>query len=361
MKIKYDKTDHKIFFIMAVICTLLFLLSVIALFTSLGDRFPVLFGILLPFTPIVGIAAWCGYFDSSLYFKELRKHGIEPPLHKKDNAEISRFMMQTEKAYYAERNLQEPYCKKSMVLAGIAFTIAVGHLIWLIWYALHFSKLGMAGEIGFMIVIELLITGGWILGGRVYWKQRSNERYKEDGDPDGSKKPRANLIKGIVTIVIMLCITRMMDRTIYGMTDYVYKSKLQTRYGEEHWRLHIGDRVDITCEEAFLKDWYEYYAEFTPWNQGGTIWEYKNIGENDKNPCIQIVVDYDADWEGERAMTRYCDTLISEGWKFEENYSRYTKTINGKIYVIDLTGFDQYNKSNFSITYYTEDSPHYTR
>lgn len=369
-KIKYDKTDHKIFLIVAVICTLLFLLSLLALFTGFEDHFLVLIGILLLSTPIVGIAAWYGYIDCSLYFKELRRHGIEPPMHKKNEDEISRFMMMTEKAYNTEKNVQgsaegapgtsrEPYCKKSMILGGLAFTIAAGLLIWFIRYALHFIKLGMAGEIGFMSAIGGLIIGCWILGGCVYWNQRSNDKYREEGDPDWTRKPRTNFIKGILTIVIMLCITSMMYRTIYEMTDYVYKSMLQNLYGDQHWRLHIGDRVDLTRQEAFLKDWYEYYPEFTPWDQGGTIWKCENLYSDDEDPCIEIVIDYDADWEGERAIERYCDTLNSEGWKLERDYPRYVKTIDGKVYVIDLSGLDQKNKSNLTILYYTENCPYY--
>ena len=123
-KIKYDKTDHKIFLIIAVICTILFLLSLLALFTGFEDHFLVLIGILLLSTPIVGIAAWYGFIDCCLYFKELRRHGIEPPTHKKNEDEISRFMMQTKKTYNTEKNVQggaegapgtsrEPYCKKA--------------------------------------------------------------------------------------------------------------------------------------------------------------------------------------------------------------------------------------------------------
>jgi len=251
MKIKYDKTEQKIFLIAALICTPGLPLGLLFLFTEWGAVVPVLYLILMYFSPIVAIAAWFGYLDSRFYFGELEKHGIDLPVHKKNPAEYDRFVMQINEAQKNFTNAPkvEPFEKSSMILAGIAWVIAAGHLLWLFWYAGHFAKLGMGGEIGFMIFVGLLVTAGWGGGGYFYFRQRSNTLYKNDGDPYPGKKIRANLAKGILTMLVMLCITSAGFRLIYSMTDYVYRSRLQNIYGDD-WRDHLGDRV----EKSYLKD-----------------------------------------------------------------------------------------------------------
>ena len=63
---------------------------------------------------------------------------------------------------------------------------------------------------------------------------------------------------------------------------------------------------------------------------------------------------YDADWEGTRAMERYCTTLDLAGWKARSNLL-YTKTTGNMTYVTDLREWDQYGKNQVVIKYYSYD------
>ena len=253
MKIKYDKTEQKIYKTVAIICTIVFLISLLMVIIE-PDLSPTLITIIamsLYASVPIGIMAWFGYLECTLYFKELEKNGIEPPLHKKDPEEIRLIITKQEQKKQAENvyagqsgfTPDTAYNKASTVLAAIAFTVSAGALIWIIWYILYFVRLGMGEEIGFLVVVSLVGAFLWSVGGSVYWKQRSNERFKNDGDPTPGKKVRSGPVKGIFTILIMLCITIFAFHTIYDMSKYVYYAKLEAIYGT-NWHVHKGERVD---------------------------------------------------------------------------------------------------------------------
>lgn len=273
MKIKYDKTEQKICKTIGIICVIAFLISLLEIIVEIPlPAFWIAFCCMVFIASIpIGIVSWYGYLESLLYFKELEKIGIEPPLHKNDPEEIQRILAKAEqnrqagnRYVSAEQNAasrEADHNKASMVLAVIAFIVSAGTLIWVLWYMLHFVRLGMGGEIGFPVLVSLLGSFLWSVGGIVYWKQRSNEKYKNDGDPTPGKKVRSGPAKGIFTILILLCVTFFAFHTIYEMSQYVYYTKLEVIFGPD-WRLHKGERVDTDHSRTVTDDGIAHLSEF---------------------------------------------------------------------------------------------------
>ena len=100
-------------------------------------------------------------------------------------------------------------------------------------------------------------------------------------------------------------------------------------------------------------DWEKYIGVFPAYDQGGTVYEYKREGDG-QYPFLHFRSVYDADWEGTRAMTRYCETLQRAGWE-ERAKLLYTNTIGNMTYVTDLREWDQNGKNQVVIDCYSYD------
>lgn len=233
MRFIYDKRDNRIFKTCGIVFTLVFLF---AFLIQLGydraggvDAFGIVCALLAQFSPIPAIASWYGYWDSSRYIKKLKEGGIEVPENKKLKP------CTDEVPEYGE----EEDSRESVVLAMLALIVTALNLILLAVYYLKWKPL-MGNEIIIMMIARFVLIIFWLIGSRTYWNQRLNEKYRDPGVMDPSRKERTGLAKGILTIVICLVISLALIKCTESMTDYVYRSRLQTRYGE-HYREHIGE------------------------------------------------------------------------------------------------------------------------
>ena len=237
---KYDKTEQKIFLIVGFILSAAFVIALVV--AALEDRSGnvdtagVFATLVLFFTPLPALACWYSYIDSRMYFKRLAKHGIEAPLHKKDA------QLLVDETTITTGIPEEKYSRESTILAVITYIVSAGILIWFIAYAVRFCLVGCGGEALFMGIGVLVLVALWLVGAGVYRRQRSNEKYKDEGDPDPMRRPRTSLFKGILTILICLMITVMICRTVESMTDYNYRTKLEVKYGDS-WRDHYGEHL----------------------------------------------------------------------------------------------------------------------
>ena len=237
---KYDKTEQKIFLIAGCVLSVLFFVALVIVlmedWTSVINTAGVIALLMLFFTPLPALACWYSYIDSCMYFKRLAKHGIEAPLHKKDQP----FIVETTSS--ASELPVEKYSRESTILAVITYMVSAGILIWFITYAVRFCLVGCGDAVMFMGFWVMVLVALWLVGAGVYRRQRSNEKYKDEGDPDPDpkRKPRTSIFKGILTILICLMITVMICRTVESMTDYNYRTKLEDKYGDSY-REHYGE------------------------------------------------------------------------------------------------------------------------
>lgn len=233
MKFIYDKRENRIFKICGTVFTLMFLFAFLIQlgYGRAGDitTFGIICALLAQFAPIPAIASWYGYWDSSRYIKKLAEGGIEVP----ENKKLQPYTDIVPK--YGE----EEESKESVVLAVLGLIVTVLNLVLLAGYYLKWNPL-MGSEIVIMMVARFILMIFWLIGSMTYWNQRLNERYRDPGVMDPSRKERTGLPKGILTIVICLIISLALIKVTESMTDYVYRSRLQTWYGESY-REHIGE------------------------------------------------------------------------------------------------------------------------
>ena len=101
MDFKFDKTQQKVLGIVSVVFTLLPVLAIL-LADYLVNRMLMVIIITIMMLPPIAIGTWIKFADSLLYFKELRRHGIEPPIHKNDAAEVAMILQNAEKLQLSE-------------------------------------------------------------------------------------------------------------------------------------------------------------------------------------------------------------------------------------------------------------------
>ena len=233
MKYKYDKRDQRIFRICAIVFSVLLFAAfcIVRLFDNLSDinTFVIIAGLLAYMLPIPTFASWIGFIDSSVYIKKLAAGGIEVP----EDKRLEPAMPQPP-VYDREQNSVE-----SLILAVICFAIAglsLGHIIafWIHW------SVRIGSESSVMVFVQAVPVILWCVGGFVYLRQRLVKYYRDDTVFDPGRKVRTGLVKGIVTIIIMLALTAAAYAVARSMTNYIYHTRMYEKYGE-HWREHDGE------------------------------------------------------------------------------------------------------------------------
>ena len=243
---------------------------------------------------------------------------------------------------------QEPYDKKSILFFYIYVAGAYVSFLVMLCLGVHYFILGMADVMMILLCIGMVIANAWMLEARKYWKQRSNLEYKDHNDPDPRKIPRTHPLKSLSLVVIAVCVIAVFFFEINEMSKYSYYSRLKKLY-RNYWSEYKGESVNITPNQALLKDWEKHIRVFPVWDQGGTIYDYDR---SDDDACSYLFFRsvYDAEWEGTRAMNGYCRTLEHNGW--EEGWNLvYTKEIDGELYKADLSEWDRYGKQQVCIEY----------
>ena len=352
MEFKYDKTQQKILRIVATVCTILPLLAILMGKYLLG-RMPILIiAVIFKGVPLA-LGTWVLYGESLLYFRELRRHGIEPPLHKNDAAEIKKIMNNMSKADQTENtDIPKAIDTMSVVFCALASMCGIAFVLWMLWKSSYYVYLGMNTWLPFFYIAGAAAVGVWTVYGIRYWKQKNNAIYKNEGDPDLRKKKRPGLTISAISIVILIAATMIYGVFLEQAGNVVYYIKLKELYGN-YYGVHKGERVDLSRNQAMRSDWEKYIGVFPPYDQGGTVYEYERH-EDSLYPFMHFRTVYDADWEGTRAMERYCTTLDLAGWKKRQDLL-YTKTIGNMTYVTDLQEWDQYGKKQVVIEYYSYD------
>ena len=235
MKYKYDKREQRIFRNCGIVFTVVLFIAffVVRLFDNAAtiNTAGIVAALLVYFLPIPAFACWVGYIDSTVYIKKLAAGGVEVPEDKRLEP-----VMAAPPVYEKEQD-----SKESLALAVSCFVIAGLLLIHILAYYFHWS-VRVGAECSVPLFIQAVAMLLWCVGGFVYLHQRSVKYYRDDTVFDPGRKVRTDLLKGILTIIIMLAVTAAVCAVAHSMTDYLYRTRLQTQYGE-HWREHEGEPV----------------------------------------------------------------------------------------------------------------------
>ncbi len=236
MKFRYDKRDNKVFKICAIVFTALFAVSF--LFAWLEPRelestvIIATAGLLLVACLPLMIVCWYAYADSLVYIKKLEDRGISVPYNKKLQP-----VYNGDPAYTEE----EKDDTGSRVMSYICVAVAAVQLIFIVVYVAKWTALNVK-DCKAMIFFLAGPAIFWLIGAAAFNKQRSNEKYRDETVNDPGRKKRKSVPESILTIIICLVLTGVVDKTVVNMTDYVYRSRLDAIY-ESDYRLHIGERL----------------------------------------------------------------------------------------------------------------------
>ena len=233
MRFIYDKRDNRIFKTCGIAFTAIFVIAFLIRlpFDMAGNvgTIAVICALLDFFCPIPAIASWYGYWESSRYIKKLAEGGVEVPEDKKLDPVTDKMPV-----YGDEQDSRE-----SVILAALCGIVAFVTAVIIARYYIRWYPL-IGKECTFMVSVQLVLLVLWCIGASVYYRQRRKEKFRDKTVFDPSRKERTGLARGILTIVLCVFISAAALRVAESMTDYVYRSRLEMKYGE-HYRDHIGE------------------------------------------------------------------------------------------------------------------------
>ncbi len=220
-QIKYDQMDMKIGLMVAIICTIASVVTIVMMSLSILDRMNarltaviVIGGIYC--WPLLSIVGWRLFFSSFAYMKRLKQYGYKAPERKK--------------TYHGRQDLLERFevsppdvnrwHPESVILACVAWIAGVGSLP----YPFYVWKCypDMEGVLGMMLFPVVC----WVVMGFYYWRQREQLKFKDDVELDEKRKNRQNLVDGLVTILVCIFLTILFSIIMYNLAGVIYKSRL---------------------------------------------------------------------------------------------------------------------------------------
>ena len=224
--IQYDKRYKKIFIIVALVCTIFWVLSVITLGSrEFMDRIQssiiltsVLFGYIL--APIVAVVCCIKFVECCWYFKRLIKYGYERP----DKKEKYSYMLQYLPREKTTQSMNKGNSAESMMLTGITVYIGMSTLAGGVWLLLKYLFLG--NDAWFIFGMICFMALGWIVAGIFFWRQRNNQKYKDDVEPDSTRKSRKHLANQLIPILIGMAITAGGILILQQMAEVIYRTRL---------------------------------------------------------------------------------------------------------------------------------------
>lgn len=223
-KIKYDKRDKKLNFIVAIIFSILAvmdccILACEAVIGQFSDEMAVAFICAIWPLSMLAIGLWAAYLDGVLYLKRLKRFGYVVPEDKRD------FNKALEQLPKAENAIENKPVKNygSIALTVLAGVIVIGLLIYDVCFFYRYSSLG--NDIWFFEAGLIFCTFIWMLMGVCYGRQISDRRYKYDVEIDSNRKNRKNLIDGLVEIAFLLMFTLLSANMAIQAAQYAVNAR----------------------------------------------------------------------------------------------------------------------------------------
>lgn len=221
MKIKYDKRIKKILVISICVSFLFFLVGVtVMLFEIPGLEILYLFGIL-----VGGGVFLCSVFNLValfFYFRRLKKHGYEIPHDRKAYQNDLRNVPVS--VHLEHTGGLTPDSRESVILAALHLAVFIFANLWNIYYITSWYQ--YVDDIAvFLLCVQIIFDAGWLGASIIYFKQRSSKKYRDDVEPDFSRKERTSLEKGVFTCLVILVFMVFAKSLIMNMSSYVFRAR----------------------------------------------------------------------------------------------------------------------------------------
>lgn len=231
--IKYDQRQIKILRIMTVLFGILTVLSWIFMFADFDafDKSADLIGVL----DIVYVVIFCSsvisgpVFLCSLYqllsgmsyMRRLQQHGYELPEDKRQYDYILEKLPKQQSTADVVTKV-ESRNKHSFMLGVLSLLLLIIFGVCNVLYLVEWSF--YHEEIGFMICMIFVVDIVLLVYSVLFFRQTNEVRYKDDVEIDSNRKNRMPLVEGVLTIMILLCLSVFMKYEAYSLTDYIFKS-----------------------------------------------------------------------------------------------------------------------------------------
>lgn len=231
--IKYDQRQIKILRIMTVLFGILTVLSGILMFGDFDvfEKSADLIGVL----DVVYVVMFCSglisgpVFLCSLYqllsgisyMRRLQQHGYEVPEDKRQYDYILEKLPIQQLTADAVSNAETR--NKSSVILGVLSLVSliilgISNVLYLVEWSFYHE------EIIFMICMIFVIDIVLLVYCVLFFRQTNEVRYKNDVEIDSSRKNRMPFVEGVLTILILICLSVFMKYEAHSLTDYIFKS-----------------------------------------------------------------------------------------------------------------------------------------
>lgn len=216
-RIKFDRRDRKIYFVLAIVASIWFAFEVIVVYmgdllsmpdiiniAAVSTYYPMMF-----FAP----AAWLRFFDVCLYLKKLKSYGYEVP------ADARVYDNKLEKLPRTEITIHKNKINDSVINTAVSAIITIGVLLYNIWFLYKFQ--GMP-----LWIFNLIGLFLWMIVTLHYAGQISNIKYKDSVELDDTRKKRESLMEAMLGLLLLLLFSIVAANIIIALANVARKARL---------------------------------------------------------------------------------------------------------------------------------------
>lgn len=214
VRIKYDKQSMKMIRGTAIVATLLFAIGIALMFMEISNvEILVLFAIYLGGG--LSIVCYAALVAGWFYRKRLEKYGYCFPEKKSDYGgkieNLPKLNHIEETSLFSENSKR---CFRACIVLFVVFAV-LDVRYYLQW---KFMKENCTTLFGLCFFFYLI----WILFALALKKQSNKEKYRDDVEPDTTRKERWSLEQILLTMTILCLLCIFANDTAYSMTNYIF-------------------------------------------------------------------------------------------------------------------------------------------
>lgn len=216
VRIKYDKRSMTIIKVTSIVATILFVVGIALMFMEInGTELPTLFALYIG----AGLSVVCyvNLVAGWLYMKRLKKYGYMIPEKKSDYdgkiENLPKLNNVEDTSIFSEHSI---WGYRACILIFAVFIILdVG-------YFLQWKFMKETCKSLFVLCFFFYLI--WILFALVLKKQSNKEKYRDDVEPDTTRKERWSLEENLLAMIILCLLSLFANSTAYSMTKYIFNT-----------------------------------------------------------------------------------------------------------------------------------------
>lgn len=149
-----------------------------------------------------------------------------------------------------------------MILAIFHLLVFVFANVWNIYYIIRWYQYVEDNAV-FLLCVQIILDLGWFIAAIVYFRQRDNEKYRDDVEVDSSRKERSGIEKGILTGLVVLTVTVFIKAMVVNISDYVFHSRqakdqgtiedIQSCISAAYFAMNQNDALTLRSCESYIQ------------------------------------------------------------------------------------------------------------